>query len=126
MSIHFLCFQLENGRGGTLLEVARRCERMGYEMHRSSHWRYSVRKGVLINFAKFTGKHLCQSLFFLFFVFSLNFENFQRTAFLQNTARRLLLKARNRSSSSHRRCSTKTLFLKILQYSQENACGVSF
>ena len=32
---------------------------------RSSHWRCSVRKGVLRNFAKFTGKNLCQSLFFL-------------------------------------------------------------
>ena len=31
---------------------------------RSSHWRCSVRRGVLRNFAKFTGKHLCQSLFF--------------------------------------------------------------
>ena len=31
---------------------------------RSSHWRCSVRKCVLINFAKFTRKHLCQSLFF--------------------------------------------------------------
>ena len=31
---------------------------------RSSHRRYSVRKGVLRNFTKFTGKHLCQSLFF--------------------------------------------------------------
>ena len=31
---------------------------------RSSHRRCSVRKGVLINFAKFAGKHLCQSLFF--------------------------------------------------------------
>ena len=31
---------------------------------RSSHWKCSVRKGVLINFVKFTGKHLCQSLFF--------------------------------------------------------------
>ena len=30
----------------------------------NSHWRCSVRKGVLRNFAKFTGKHLCQSLFF--------------------------------------------------------------
>ena len=29
---------------------------------RSSHRRYSVRKGVLRNFAKFTGKHLRQSL----------------------------------------------------------------
>ena len=31
---------------------------------RSSHRRCSVRKGILKNFAKFTGKHLCQSLFF--------------------------------------------------------------
>ena len=31
---------------------------------RSSHRRCSVRKGVLKNFTKFTGKHLCQSLFF--------------------------------------------------------------
>ena len=30
---------------------------------RSSHRRCSVRKGVLRNFAKFTWKHLCQSLF---------------------------------------------------------------
>ena len=32
--------------------------------NRSSHQRCSVKKGVLRNFAKFTGKHLCQSLFF--------------------------------------------------------------
>ena len=32
--------------------------------NRSSHPRCSVKKGVLRNFAKFTGKHLCQSLFF--------------------------------------------------------------
>ena len=31
---------------------------------RSSHQRCSVKKGVLGKFAKFTGKHLCQSLFF--------------------------------------------------------------
>ena len=31
---------------------------------RSSHWKCSVRKGVLGSFAKFTRKHLCQSLFF--------------------------------------------------------------
>ena len=31
---------------------------------RSSHRRYSIRKGVLRYFAKFTGKQLCQSLFF--------------------------------------------------------------
>ena len=32
-------------------------------IYRSSHWRCSVRKGVLKTFAKFTGKHLCQNLF---------------------------------------------------------------
>ena len=31
---------------------------------RSSHRRFSVTKGVLKNFVKLTGKHLCQSLFF--------------------------------------------------------------
>ena len=31
--------------------------------YRSSHRRCSVKKGVLRNFAKFTGKLLCQSLF---------------------------------------------------------------
>ena len=31
---------------------------------KSSHQRCSLKKGVLRNFAKLTGKHLCQSLFF--------------------------------------------------------------
>ena len=31
---------------------------------RSSHQRCSVKKGAFRNFPKFTGKHLCQSLFF--------------------------------------------------------------
>ena len=31
---------------------------------RSSHLRYSIKKGVLKNFPKFIVKHLCQSLFF--------------------------------------------------------------
>ena len=31
---------------------------------RSNHQRCSMKKGVLRNFTKFTGKHLCQSLFF--------------------------------------------------------------
>ena len=38
-------------------------------LYRSSHRRCSVTEGVLRNFAKFTGKHLCQSLFFNFFFF---------------------------------------------------------
>ena len=32
---------------------------------RSSHRSCSVKKGVLKNFAKFTGKHLCQCIFFI-------------------------------------------------------------
>ena len=33
-------------------------------VYRSTHWRSSLRKDVLRNFAKFTGKHLCKSLFY--------------------------------------------------------------
>ena len=35
-----------------------------FDSSRTHHPRCSVKKGVLKNFAKFTGKHLCQSLFF--------------------------------------------------------------
>ena len=67
--------------------------------HRSSHRRCSVRKGVLRNSAKFSGKHLCQSLFFnkvTFFkltllkkrvlctCFPVNFAKCFRAPFLQN------------------------------------------
>ena len=68
---------------------------------RSSRRRSSVKKGVLRNFAKFTGKHLCQSLFFNKFAglrpstlskghtcFLVNFAKFLRTPFLQNTSGR--------------------------------------
>ena len=48
------------------------------------------KKGVLRNFAKFTGKHLCQSLFFNKIVGS-DFAKFLRTPFLWNTFGRLLL-----------------------------------
>ena len=50
---------------------------------RSSHRRCSLDKGVLKHFAKFTGKHLCQSLF-LNKVAGLRF-------FFQNSSGRLLL-----------------------------------
>ena len=62
------------------------------------------KKGVLSNFVKFTGKHLCQGLFlnkvtgFSFGkgrlwhrCFHVNFVKFLRTPFLQNTSERLLL-----------------------------------
>ena len=53
---------------------------------RNRHQRCSMKKGVLKNFARSTGKHLCQSLFF-----NLNFAKFLRTPFLQNTTGQLLL-----------------------------------
>ena len=72
--------------------------------NRNSHRRCSIKKGVLKNFAKFTGKHLCQSLFFnnTFFnnfikketvaqVLSCEFTKFLRKPFLQNTSKQLLL-----------------------------------
>ena len=68
---------------------------------RSSHRRCSVRKGVLRNVAKFTEKHLCQSLFFNKVAglrpatllkkrlwhrcFPVNFAKILRAPFLQNT-----------------------------------------
>ena len=66
------------------------------------------KKGVLKNLIKFTGKHLCQSLFLNKVAghrpanllkkrlrhrcFPVNFIKFLRTPFLQNTSERLLLK----------------------------------
>ena len=68
---------------------------------RSSHRRCSVRKGALRNFAKFTGKHPCQSLFYNKVAglrpatlskkrlwhgcFPVNFSKFARTPFLYRT-----------------------------------------
>ena len=76
--------------------------------YRSSHQRCSVKKGVLRNFKKFTGKHLSQSLIFNKVAglrpatllkkrlwhrcFPVNFVELLKTLFLQNTSGRLLLK----------------------------------
>ena len=57
--------------------------------YRSSHQRCSIRKNVLRNFTKFTGKHLRQSLWHM--CFPVNFMKFLKTSFLQNICGRLLL-----------------------------------
>ena len=65
------------------------------------------KKSALVNFTKFTGKHLCQSLFFKKLAglraatslkkklrhkcFPVNLAKFLRTPYLQNTSARLLL-----------------------------------
>ena len=75
--------------------------------YRSSHQSCSMKKGALVNFTKFTGKHLCQGLFFNKLAgmkaatllkkklrhrcFPANFAKFLRTAYLQKTSGRLLL-----------------------------------
>ena len=74
----------------------------GEHKTRTSRPEVFCKKGVLRNVTKFTGKHLCQSLFFnkvadprpatLFNkrlwhrCFPVNFVKFQRTPFLQNTS----------------------------------------
>ena len=76
-------------------------------LYRSNRRRCSVTKDVYKNFAKFAGKHVCQSLFFNKVAglrpsillkkrlwhkcFPVNFAKFLRTLFLQNTSGRLLL-----------------------------------
>ena len=62
-----------------------------------SYRRCLVKISVLKNFTKFTGKHLCRSLFFNKVAgirhrcFPVNFAKFVRTPFLQNTSGLLLL-----------------------------------
>ena len=91
----FWCFQ------GEKKEILGRKE-INLVNSRISHQRCSLRKGVLRNFAKFTGKHLCQSLFFkkvadrspavLFKkglwhrCFLVNFAKILRTPLIQNTS----------------------------------------
>ena len=74
---------------------------------RSSHQTCSVKRSFLRNFVKFTGKHLCQSLFFNKVAglrpttllrkrfwhrcFPVNFAKFLRAPFLQNSPGQMLL-----------------------------------
>ena len=80
-------------------------------MFRSSYQKCSIKKGVLRNFAKFTGKYLCQSLFFNKIAglgpatllkkrlwhrcFAVKFAKFLRTPFVTEHLRWLLLTAAN-------------------------------
>ena len=91
---------------------------------RSSHQRYSMKKGVLRNFAKFIAKHLCQSFFFnkvaglrpatlskkrLWHRCSTEkFAKFLRTPFLTEHLQRLLIRAPN-FVSVPRHCTTQNI-----------------
>ena len=80
--------------------------RLKPKLYRNSPQMCSTKRGVLRNFTKFTGKHLCQSPFFnnvaglrpatllknglWHWYLPVNFAKFLRTLFLQNTSGRLL------------------------------------
>ena len=85
--------------------------------YRSSHQSCSVKKSVLRNFKKFTGKHLCQSLFFNNVAglrpatllkkrlwhrcFPVNFVKFLRTPFLTEYLWLLLMEIKDLWGKSH-------------------------
>ena len=50
--------------GGTCIKQVEICFFYFHTFFRSSYQRCFVKKGVLRKFAKFTGKHLCQKVFF--------------------------------------------------------------
>ena len=62
---------------------------MWFQTKRSSHWRCSIKKGVLKNFAIITRKHLRQSLFLI---------KLQVSPFKQNNSGRQLLQKRTREN----------------------------
>ena len=101
-----------------------------YSSYRTSHWRCSMKTGVFKNFAKFTVKHLCQSLFFnnaasqetVVQVFSCEFwEIFKNTFFTEH--RRVTAFAPNMiqiTPNVFRRESLNILALHIISFSRED------
>ena len=89
------------------------------------------KKDIFEHFAKFTGKHLCQSLFFKrlqawglqFYqkrnsdsgLFPVNFAKFSKTTFLKKTSERLLLMAAN-LRRDHYTCSMCETFSENLTF----------
>ena len=91
---HITLTKLTKLRALTKEEDIRFC---GSLIFRSNRPEVFCKKSVLRNLAKFTGKRLCQSLFFNKVAdlrhrcFPVNFTKFLRTNFLQNTSGRLPL-----------------------------------
>ena len=109
---------------GALLRVVHNTNHFYFLVSRNIHKRCSIRKAVLKNFVKLTGKHLCQSFSFnevadlrpnaCNFIkretkcFPVSFAKFLRTPFLRNTSGRLLLRIIHR-------CPIEQLFRKIFE-----------
>ena len=104
-----------------------------FRILRSTHQRYSVKKGVLGNFAKSTGKHLCQSLFFnkvkglrpatlvkerlWYWCFLVSFGKFSKKTFLRNTYGQLLMNFITiKNTDMGRRKITNLLSLSFFQW----------
>ena len=102
------------------------------ESTRSSQQRCSMKKRILKNFTKFTGKHLCR-VFFLIKpatllkkrpwqrCFPVNFVKFLRALFPQNTSKQLLLeydnKFRGRLSSAFKEQPPEVFYKKGIFFS---------
>ena len=110
LSFEMLLFRALNSqqRGHLVLRTSKTvCRFSDVYWDKSSHWRCSMKKDVLINFTIFTGKHLFQSFFFdkiaglrpatlfkkrlWYRCFPVNFAKYLITPFSQNTSGRLLL-----------------------------------
>ena len=104
-----------------------------FRILRSTHRRCSVKKGVLGNFAKSTGKHLCQSLFFnkvkalrpatlvkerlWHWCFLVSFGKFSKKTFLRNTSGQLLMNFITiKNTDMGRRKITNLLSLSFFQW----------
>ena len=122
-SISFFCWN-EITKKSSIKEDTRKVEscNANHILDRTSHLRCSVREDVLRNFAKFTGKHLCQALFvsgpkacnfikkrLCHRYVRVNFAKFLRTSFSQNTSGRLHLLRVNRGSDYY----AKKIYLKV-------------
>ena len=104
-SILYCCAQAFGDNGLYVVLIARTMQGMSSGTNCSSrHWRCCIKTGVLINFAKFTGKRLRRNLLFnkvtglepqtCSFVKKQtpNFAKFLRASSSQSTSERLLLK----------------------------------
>ena len=109
--ISFFCWN-EINKKSSAKEDTRKMEncKANHILDRSGHRRCSVRKCVLRNFKRFTGKHLCQSLFLI----KLQAAKFSRTSFLKNTFRRQHLFRVNMVSDYYARRIYIKVFLWII------------
>ena len=96
--------------------------------------RCSVKKVLLKNFGKFTGKHLCQSLFFNEYLlkkrlwhryFLMNFLKFLRTPFLQNTSSACFYNGKHRNKREHCYKTDYIILLLILLFFSKSLVSVA-